>query len=94
MLVALPHVAKEELLAALLIFRALYFLTPFAIALMIMACWELLLLLRGGGSKTDDDPVDADPVEPDEPEWRAHSMQPQSQRVAPRNTLARRRKSE
>ena len=74
MLVALPHVGKEELLAGLLIFRALYFLTPFALALVIMACWELFLLLRRGGSSTEVDPIRADPVGPDEPEWPAHSM--------------------
>jgi len=43
MLVALPQVRKEELVAGLLIFRTLYFLVPFAMALLTMACWEALL---------------------------------------------------
>jgi glycosyltransferase 2 family protein len=46
MLVALPEVPKEELLAGLLIFRVLYFLIPFCFALVTMACWESALLLR------------------------------------------------
>ena len=46
MLVALPQVPKEELLAALLVFRMLYFLTPFCLALFTMACWESVLFVR------------------------------------------------
>jgi uncharacterized membrane protein YbhN (UPF0104 family) len=48
MLVALPGVPKEELVAGLLVFRMLYFLVPFCIALLAMACWESALLLRRG----------------------------------------------
>jgi glycosyltransferase 2 family protein len=53
MLVALPDVGKEELVAALIIYRVFYFMIPFVIALLIMAYWELTLFLgstwrRGG----------------------------------------------
>jgi uncharacterized membrane protein YbhN (UPF0104 family) len=46
MLIALPEVPKEELIAGLLVFRVLYFLIPFCLALITMACWESALLLR------------------------------------------------
>ena len=46
MLVALPGVPKEELVAGLLVFRMLYFLVPFCLALLSMACWEFALFLR------------------------------------------------
>jgi uncharacterized membrane protein YbhN (UPF0104 family) len=46
MLVALPQVGKEELVAGLLIFRTLYFLLPFAAALLTVACWEAQLFYR------------------------------------------------
>jgi glycosyltransferase 2 family protein len=46
MLVAVPEVPKEELLAALLVFRILYFLGPFCLALVTMACWESVLFVR------------------------------------------------
>jgi len=46
MLVALPGVPKEELVAGLLVFRTLYFLLPFCLALAAMACWESALFLR------------------------------------------------
>ena len=46
MLVALPGVPKEELVAGLLVFRILYFLVPFCLALVSMACWESMLFLR------------------------------------------------
>jgi uncharacterized membrane protein YbhN (UPF0104 family) len=46
MLVALPGVPKEELIAGLLVFRTLYFLVPFCLALAAMACWEFALFLR------------------------------------------------
>ncbi len=46
MLVALPGVPKEELIAGLLVFRMLYFLLPFCLALLTMACWESTLFLR------------------------------------------------
>lgn len=54
MLMALPQIGKEELVAALLIFRAIYFLLPFGLALVALAGWEALLLprrsrLRGDG---------------------------------------------
>lgn len=46
MLVALPQVPKEELLAAIVVFRLLYFYAPFCIALLTMACWESILFVR------------------------------------------------
>jgi uncharacterized membrane protein YbhN (UPF0104 family) len=46
MLVALPQVPKEELLASLLVFRILYFYAPFGLALLTMACWESVLFVR------------------------------------------------
>ena len=46
MLVALPEIPKEELVAGLLVFRMIYFLAPFCLALIIMACWESVLFLR------------------------------------------------
>jgi uncharacterized membrane protein YbhN (UPF0104 family) len=48
MLLALPEkmVPKEELFAALLVFRVLYFYVPFGLALLTMACWESLLFVR------------------------------------------------
>jgi glycosyltransferase 2 family protein len=54
MLVALPDMNKEELVAALIIYRVLYFMIPFVIALLIMAYWEATLFLegtRGSGKK-------------------------------------------
>src|SRR5260370_11335588 len=50
MLVALPGVPKEELIAGLLVFRILYFLLPFCLALVAMACWESVLFLRRGAA--------------------------------------------
>jgi uncharacterized membrane protein YbhN (UPF0104 family) len=46
MLLALPEVPKEELVAALVVFRLLYFYAPCSLALITMACWESLLFLR------------------------------------------------
>jgi uncharacterized membrane protein YbhN (UPF0104 family) len=43
MLVALPQFGREELLATLVIYRVLYFLIPFAIAISIMGTRELWL---------------------------------------------------
>jgi uncharacterized membrane protein YbhN (UPF0104 family) len=43
MLVALPQFGKEQLLATLLLFRILYFLIPFSIAITIMGSRELWL---------------------------------------------------
>jgi uncharacterized membrane protein YbhN (UPF0104 family) len=40
MLVALPQVEKEQLLAALLIFRCLYFLVPFCLAILLFTVRE------------------------------------------------------
>jgi len=43
MLVALPEFGREQLLATLLVFRILYFLIPFGIAISIMGSRELWL---------------------------------------------------
>jgi uncharacterized membrane protein YbhN (UPF0104 family) len=43
MLVALPEFGREQLLATLVVFRILYFLVPFGIAISIMGCRELWL---------------------------------------------------
>src|SRR6202012_6034653 len=43
MLVALPQFGREQLLAALLVFRVLYFVIPFTIAISIMGTRELWL---------------------------------------------------
>ena len=53
MLVALPDQNKEELVAALIIYRVSYLMIPFVIALLIMAYWEATLFLEGtrGGGK-------------------------------------------
>src|SRR5262249_10826357 len=45
-LIALPHYAKEDLLAALLIFRCLYFGLPLILALCLMTARELWLAGR------------------------------------------------
>jgi glycosyltransferase 2 family protein len=41
MLVALTQYDQEELVAGLLLFRLLYYITPFALALAILGCREL-----------------------------------------------------
>jgi uncharacterized membrane protein YbhN (UPF0104 family) len=46
MLIALPQIGTEELVAGLLVFRVLYFMVPFGLALATMACWEATLLVR------------------------------------------------
>jgi uncharacterized membrane protein YbhN (UPF0104 family) len=43
MLVALPQIEKEHLLAALVIFRGLYFVVPFCIAVLVFGLRELLM---------------------------------------------------
>jgi uncharacterized membrane protein YbhN (UPF0104 family) len=43
MLVALPQVEKEQLLAALVIFRGLYFIVPFCTAILLFGLRELLV---------------------------------------------------
>lgn len=46
-LIALPQFPTEQLLAALLIFRVLYFLAPFAIAVLMLGVRELVIARRG-----------------------------------------------
>src|SRR5262245_50633932 len=48
MMVGLRQYNKEELLAALLLFRLLYYITPFALALSVLGCRELWLSLKAG----------------------------------------------
>ncbi len=48
MMVGLKQYDKEELLAALLLFRLLYYITPFAMALSFLGCRELWLSLKAG----------------------------------------------
>jgi uncharacterized membrane protein YbhN (UPF0104 family) len=43
MLIALPQLGKEQVLASLLVYRLLYFVTPFAISVSIMGTRELWL---------------------------------------------------
>jgi uncharacterized membrane protein YbhN (UPF0104 family) len=50
MLVALPDIPKEDLVAGLLVFRALYFMVPFCLALVTMAIWETTLFFRRNGA--------------------------------------------
>jgi len=57
MLVALWQYDKEELLAGLLLFRVLYYLVPFAIAITILGVRELMLTLRGTRPKIELHPV-------------------------------------
>ena len=45
MLVALASYHKEEVVAGLLLFRLIYFVIPFSLALLIMGCRELWLML-------------------------------------------------
>jgi len=45
-LIALPHFQTEELLASLLIFRILYFVAPFAVAVLMLGTRELWLARR------------------------------------------------
>lgn len=57
MLVALWEFNKEELVAGLLLFRVLYYLVPFAIAVVVLGVRELWLNLRGARPKLDLHPV-------------------------------------
>ena len=57
MLVALWEYDKEDLLAGLLLFRMLYYLVPFAIALSILGVREILLNARGAREKIKLHPV-------------------------------------
>jgi glycosyltransferase 2 family protein len=51
MLVGLHQYPKEELLAALLLFRLLYYITPFAIALVFLGCRELWMSARAAAAR-------------------------------------------
>ena len=50
MLVALAHFDREDLLAALLLFRLLYYITPFAMALLVLGVRELVVGITGNRS--------------------------------------------
>lgn len=63
MLVALWEFDKEDLLAGLLLFRMLYYLVPFALALIILGARELWLNMQGVRTKPELKSVHAtDPV--------------------------------
>ena len=53
MLVALWQFDKEEVLAGLLLFRVLYYLVPFALALVILGTREIWLNMRGARRKAE-----------------------------------------
>jgi uncharacterized membrane protein YbhN (UPF0104 family) len=50
MLVGLAQYEKEELLASLLIFRVLYFILPFMLALGLLGVRELVLGAKAAGA--------------------------------------------
>jgi glycosyltransferase 2 family protein len=70
MLIALYQFEKEHLLAGLLLFRVLYYLTPFAFALAILGVREILLNMHGDREKIELAPVKqvATPILAVEPE--------------------------
>ena len=53
MLVALWQFDKEEILAGLLLFRLLYYIAPFIVALAILGTREIMLNMRGVRAKID-----------------------------------------
>ncbi len=57
MLVALWQFDKEDLLAGLLLFRLLYYVAPFVIALVILGVREIWLNMRGTRRKLELEPV-------------------------------------
>ena len=57
MLVALWQFDKEAVLAGLLLFRVLYYLTPFVIALAILGVREIWLNVQGARTKPELEPV-------------------------------------
>jgi uncharacterized membrane protein YbhN (UPF0104 family) len=66
MLIALPQFDKEELLAALLLFRLIYYVIPFALALSILGIRELTALWSASESapparKTGSKSIEAEP---------------------------------
>jgi uncharacterized membrane protein YbhN (UPF0104 family) len=63
MLVALWEFDKEDLLAGLLLFRLLYYITPFVVALVMLGVRELMIYRRGAGALLRPQTVDtAGPV--------------------------------
>jgi uncharacterized membrane protein YbhN (UPF0104 family) len=63
MLVALWQYDKEDLLAGLLLFRVLYYLTPFALSLAILGCREMWLSVRARHALPAPDPAAAPPTD-------------------------------
>jgi glycosyltransferase 2 family protein len=59
MLVALWQFDKEDLLAGLLLFRLLYYLTPFALALILLGIREATIALRAPGTLPPPQTVEA-----------------------------------
>src|SRR5262249_6299943 len=78
MLMALWQYDKEDLLAGLLLFRLLYYLTPFAISLAILGCRELWLGVRAPHAPPRPDAAVALPTDP--------AAAPPPVEVAPRKT--------
>jgi glycosyltransferase 2 family protein len=70
MLIALWQFEKEHLLAGLLLFRVLYYLTPFAFALLVLGVREIMLNVHGDREKIELAPVTkvATPILAVEPE--------------------------
>jgi uncharacterized membrane protein YbhN (UPF0104 family) len=64
MLVGLHQYAKEELLAALLLFRLLYYIVPFATALVFLGCRELWMSARAAAARRADHRKHHDGVTP------------------------------
>jgi uncharacterized membrane protein YbhN (UPF0104 family) len=62
MLIALPQFAPEQLLASLLLFRLFYFITPFAISLIIIGIRELVLDIKPAKKMPDPHDVNASKV--------------------------------
>jgi uncharacterized membrane protein YbhN (UPF0104 family) len=54
MLVALPQYQTEQLLASLLIFRLLYFIIPFGLALLALGLREAAMALRARAGRNSD----------------------------------------
>jgi uncharacterized membrane protein YbhN (UPF0104 family) len=55
MLVALSQYETEQLLASLLLFRLLYFIVPFALALLVLGGRELLIASRSASARRSGD---------------------------------------
>jgi hypothetical protein len=59
MLVALWQFEKEDIVAGLLLFRLLYYITPFIVALGILGAREIVLNMRGARTKIEPEALSA-----------------------------------